>query len=84
MALHGEIESKDLLDHKEKMNHLDLPKLNLEGPFTVGGGRALVLKWKTLRCSTQESLEGHTITRKEVEPITSVQNCQMPNCKIAK
>ncbi len=61
MVLQGEMESKDLLDHKEKMNHPDPPNLYLEGPFTPDGVRALVLKWKTLRCSTQESLEGHTI-----------------------
>ncbi len=71
MALQGEMESKDLLDHKEKMDHQDPLDLNLEGPFTPDGGRALVLKWKTRKCSTQGSLEGHSSTRKEVEPITS-------------
>ncbi len=60
MALQGEMESKDPLDHQEQMDHQDPLDLNLEGPFTPGGGRALVLKWKTLRCSTQGSLEGHT------------------------
>ncbi len=71
MVSQGEMESKDLLDHQEKMDHQDPLDLNLEGPPTPGGGRALVHKVKVLICSTQGSLEGHSKTRKEVEPITS-------------
>ena len=71
MASQGEMEFKDHLDHQEKMDHQDPPDLNLEGASTPGGGRVLALKWKTLRQSTQGSLEGHSTTKKEVEPITS-------------
>ncbi len=71
MVSQGEMESKDPLDHPEKMDHQDPLDLNMEGAFTRGGGKALVLNLKALRCSTQGSLEGHSTTRKEVQPITS-------------
>ncbi len=60
MVSQGEMESKDHLDHQEKMDHQDPPDLNLEGPPTPGGGRALVLNLKVLSYSTQGSLEGHS------------------------
>ncbi len=71
MVSQGEMEFKVPLDHQEKMDHQDLPDLNLEGLPTPGGGRALVLNLKVLKYSTQGSLEGHSTPRKEVEPITS-------------
>ncbi len=57
MVSQGEMESKDLLNHQEKMDHQDPLDLNMEGAFTRGGGRALVLNLKALKCSTQGSLD---------------------------
>ncbi len=71
MVSQGEMESKDHLNHQEKMDHQDPLDLNLEGPPTPGGERALVINLKVLKYSTQGSLEGHSTPRKEVDPITS-------------
>ncbi len=48
MVSQGEMESNDPLDHKEKMDHQDPLDLDLEGPPTPGGGRALVHNTKAL------------------------------------
>ena len=52
MVSQGEMESKDPLDHKEKMDYQDPLDLNLEGAPTPSGGRALVHYCKALRYSS--------------------------------